>query len=472
MQPWYVIVLEVFLVLVIVQVTFIIIFENRNPYKTISWILVLTFLPIVGLVLYLLFGQEHRKQHRIPLKMYEGLKDGYITDFNISSSGPHPEEYKKLIHMLKTISDADLLAGNRVDFYIDGKDKFKQFFKDIENARHHVHILYYKIMDDKLGNQLKDLLLKKVKEGVEVRLMYDDVGSLATKSKFFNEMKAGGIEVEPFLEVKMPWLARRLNYRNHKKLAVIDGEIGYVGGMNIADNYIEGVSWGIWRDMQIRIEGEGTKGLQRVFFLDWYSMHKSLPDLLLYFPKTEKQGNNPMQIVSSGPIDKYNSIEKGIFEAINGARKSIYIQTPYFIPSEIVLTALQTAAVSGVEVHVMIPVKSDNFFVDGATFSFVRDLLRYDIHVYLFRAGFIHTKCMVVDDSLTIVGSANMDTRSFELSFETDAFIYDSESAGKALQIFRDDASVSEKIDKDNWMKRSVFRRFFESVMRMFTPLL
>lgn len=472
MQPWYVIVLEIFLILVIVQVTFVIISENRNPYKTISWILVLTFIPILGLILYLIFGQEHRKQYRIPQKMYKGLKDGYITDFNIISSIPYPKEYKKLIHMLKTISDADLLDGNKVDFYIDGKDKFKQFFEDIENARHHVHILYYKVVDDKLGHQLKDLLLRKVADGIEVRLMYDDVGSLTTKSKFFNEMKKGGVEVEPFLKVKLPWLARRLNYRNHKKLAVIDGRIGYVGGMNIADNYIEGVSWGIWRDMQIRIEGEGTKGLQRVFLLDWYSMHKSLPDLPPYFPETEHRGNNPMQIVSSGPIDKYKSIEKGIFEAINGARESIYIQTPYFIPSETVLAALQTAAVCGVEVHVMIPAKSDNFFVDGATYSFVRDLLRYDIQVYLFRAGFIHTKCMVVDGSLTIVGSANMDTRSFELSFETDAFIYDSETAEKALGIFRQDVSVSELINKDDWKKRSLFRRFFESIMRMFTPLL
>lgn len=472
MQPWYVILLEVFTLLVVLQVILIIISENRNPYKTVSWILVLTFLPVIGLILYLVFGKEHRKEYPLPKKVLKILKEDYALDLNISSPAPTPAEYEKLVNMLKSISEAELLGGNNVEFYIDGKDKFERFFKDIEEARHHVHILYYKIIDDKLGHQLKDLLLKKVTEGVEVRLMYDDVGSLKTKPKFFEEMKKGGVEVVPFLEVRAPRLARSLNYRNHKKLAVFDGTIGYVGGMNIADNYIEGVPWGIWRDMQVRIEGDGVKGLQKVFMMDWYSMHRSLPLLSPYFPTIEKKGNSLMQIVSSGPIDKYGGIERGIIQAVNGARKSVYIQTPYFIPSEAVLYALQTAALSGVEVHVMIPSKSDNFFVDGATFSFVRDLLRYNIHIYLFKAGFIHSKCMVVDDSLTIVGSANMDIRSFELSFETDAFIYDSGAAEKAIEIFWDDALVSEKVDKDKWKKRPALRRLFESIMRTFTPLL
>ena len=465
-------IVEILLVIVVLQVVFVIISENRNPYKTISWLLVLTFLPILGLILYFHFGEEHRKKYKIVKKLYKGIEKDYAPQFEIQSSEYFLKEYDKLVELLNNIGASPVLSGNKVDFYIDGEDKFRQFFLDIENAKHHVHILYYKIIDDNLGYLFRDLLIKKAKEGVAVRVIYDDVGSLKTKNKYFEGMIKEGVEVQAFLKVKIPRIARSVNYRNHRKLAVIDGTIGYVGGMNIADNYITGVSWGVWRDMQIRIEGDGVKGLQKVFLQDWYFSNKSLPESPDYFPKMKSYGNNPLQIVSSGPIDIYNSIERGIFQAINGAKKNIYIQTPYFIPSDSVLTALLTAAISGVDIHVMLPKKSDNFFVDGATYSFVRDLLNYNINVYLYTGGFIHTKCMVVDDLLTIVGSANMDVRSFELSFETDAFIYDEESAQKAKDIFLNDALDSIKVVKEEWKKRPILRRFFESIMRIFTPLL
>jgi len=456
----------------IVAVICVIILENRNPLKTISWILVLIFLPVIGIILYLHFGEEHRKKYSILRKLYKGLEKDYSPVFEIESTKCYPQQYDKLVTMLQNINDAPVLDGSKVDFFSDGKDKFRQFFADIENAKEHIHILYYKIIDDRLGQEFKQLLIKKARQGVAVRVIYDDVGSLRTKKKYFEEMKEGGVEVEAYLEVRIPRIARSINYRNHRKLAVIDGKIGYVGGMNIADCYVEGVSWGCWRDMQIRIEGNGVKGLQKVFLLDWYFSHKSLPQSPHYFPQTESYGDNPLQIVSSGPIDKYNSIERGILQAVNGANKNIYIQTPYFIPSETILTALQTAAISGVDIHVMIPKRSDNFFVDGATYSFVKDLLNYGIRVYLYSAGFIHTKCLVIDDFLTIVGSANMDVRSFELSFETNAFIYDENSAMKAKDIFLKDRDDSQEVFRSEWKKRPVLRRFFESVMRLFTPLL
>jgi len=471
-KSWILLIVEILLVLMVVQVIFLIISENRNPNKTISWILVLTFLPVIGLLLYLYFGEEHKKKYKILKKLYKGVQERYYPKFEIGQANNYPAEYDKLIRILYNADESKLLAGNKIDFFIDGKEKFKQFFADIENAKHHVHILYYKIIDDNLGREFKDLVIKKAKEGVDVRVIYDDVGSLRTKKKYFEEMKKGGVEVEPYLEVKVPRFSRSLNYRNHRKLAVIDGTIGYVGGMNIADCYVEGVKWGIWRDMQIRIEGNGTKGLQKVFLMDWYYTHKSLPESPYYFPEMENTGENPLQIVSSGPIDIYNSIEKGLFQAINGAKKNIYVQTPYFIPSDNILNALQTAALSGVDVHVMIPNKSDNFFVDRATFSFVKDMLDYNIKVYLYTGGFIHTKCMVVDDYLTIVGSANMDVRSFELSFETDAFVYSSETAIEAVKVFMHDSFDSRIVDPVQWKGRSKRIRFMESVMRMFTPLL
>lgn len=463
---------EVLLIIIVPSIIFVIISENRNPLKTICWILVLIFLPVIGIVFYLFFGEEHRKKYKLVRKLYKGLDPKIFPSFPIQSQNKNIPEYDKLITMFENINDAPLIGGNKIDFYTNGKDKFRQLFIDIENAKHHVHLLYYKIIDDSLGLSLRELLTKKVKEGVTVRVIYDDVGSLRTKNKYFEDMKKAGIEVEAYLKVRIPRMARSVNYRNHRKLAVIDGKIGYVGGMNIADCYIEGVSWGVWRDMQIRIEGKGVQGLQKVFFADWYYSHKSLPEPADYYPEPESFGNNPLQIISGGPIDIYGSIEKGFFQAVNSAKKNIYIQTPYFIPSENMLNALQTAAVSGVDVHIMIPSKSDNFFVDGATNSFVKDLLNYGIQVYLYNFGFIHTKCMVVDDFLAVVGSANMDVRSFELCFETNAFIYDKESALKAKEIFLNDAKDSKLVIKEEWIKRSRFRRFFESVMRLFTPLL
>ncbi|WP_029902121.1 cardiolipin synthase [Prevotella sp. 10(H)] len=465
-------VLEILLIIMVVSIIFVILSENRSPTKTISWILVLIFLPIVGIILYLFFGEEHRKKYRIVKKLYKGLDTKYTPKYDIHGVNNYPPEYEKLVKMLQNINFAPVLDGNKIDFYASGEEKFRHLFADIEKAKHHVHLLYYKIIDDNIGNRLKDLLIKKVREGVEVRLIYDDVGSIKTRNRYFKEMQKEGIEVGCFLQMKLPWIARRVNYRNHRKLVVIDGTVGYIGGMNVGDCYIEGLKWGPWRDVQIRIEGNGVKGLQHVFFSDWYFSHKSVPELTPYFPTSESKGDNPLQIISSGPIDIYNSIERGMFQAINSAKESICIQTPYFMPTEKILSALQTASISGVKIQMILPRKSDSFFVDRSTHSFVKDLLNYNIKVYLYEKGFIHTKCMVIDDCLTILGSANMDTRSFELSFETDAFVYDRETASKAKEIFAEDLTNSTEVSRTKWDKRHVWRRFMESVMRIFTPLM
>lgn len=462
---------EVLLALMVISIVFVILMENRRPVKTMSWILVLIFIPVIGILFYFFFGQEHRKKNKLLRKMYKGLNKQHSPLLKIENSDQYSGEYNKLTEMFQNINDARLLSGNKVDFYTSGEQKFKHMFADIENATHHIHLLYYKIYDDKISNKLKDLLIKKARQGVKVRLIYDDVGSIKTKRKFFEEMKKEGIEIEAFLEVKIPWIAQRINYRNHRKIVVIDGKTGYTGGMNVGDCYVDGLSWGKWKDIQIRIEGNGVKGLQKVFLYDWYYSHKSLPQLSEYFPEMPDSKDNPMQIVSSGPTDTYKSIEKGIFQSINGAKESIYIQTPYFMPSEIILSALQTAAISNVQVHIMLPYKSDSYFVDRATHSYIKDLLEYGIHVYLYKGGFLHTKSMIIDDSLLSIGSANMDTRSFELSFETNAFIYDKKSALKAKNIFHEDMLESETVEKKHWRKRPIGRRFMESVMRLFTPL-
>ncbi len=450
----------------------VIISENRNPQKTISWVLVLTFLPVVGLILYLFFGENHRKVRRISKLINKGLEGKDIPYFGLLYEQEAPEDrYKKLKRLLKTVGYAPVLANSKVDISTTGKDKFDRLFMDIDNATHHIHLLYYKIADDKIGNRLKDLLVRKAMDGVEVRVIYDDVGSLKTNPRFFKEMQEAGIQTECFLPISFPYLARRVNYRNHRKIAVIDGRVGYIGGINIADSYIEGVEWGVWRDTCIRLEGKGVQGLQVVFLLDWYYSHKEGLNATPYFPSSVSLGNNSLQIVSSSPLEEYENLTDGFFQAINTATEYVYIQTPYFIPSDSIIKAMQTAAMSGVEVYLTIPERSDNFFVNAATFSFVKVLLRHQVKVFLYTAGFLHSKMVVADDSLLIIGSANMDIRSFELNFETSAFIYDRDTATKGKSIYLHDLEDCREITLEDWEKRSPLRRYFESLMRLLTPL-
>ncbi|MFR9165166.1 MAG: cardiolipin synthase [Dysgonomonas sp.] len=462
---------QILYIVTVIGLIGVIISENRNPQKTICWILILIFLPVIGIVIYIFFGEDHRRINSMNKKLHKNLENLPEPQFKLHDTAEIDDKYLQLEELLKRINRASLIGGNKIDFYSDGKDKFRQFFIDIENAKEHVHILYYKIMDDKIGNQLKDLLIKKAKEGVQVRVIYDDVGSIKTKKRFFREMKEGGVEVEAFLPIRFPRIARRVNYRNHRKLAVIDGSIGYVGGMNVADCYIEGVKWGVWRDMHIRIEGQGVYGLQTTFILDWYYAHKENLNRAEYFPKVESKGNNPLQIVSSGPVDVYESITSGFFEAINCAKRYVYMQTPYFIPTDHIIKAMQVAAMSGVEVILVIPAKSDNAFVDAGTFSFVNDLIDANVKVYLYEKGFIHSKMFVIDDYLTVVGSANMDIRSFDLDFETCAFVYDEDTALKAKEIFMNDLKDSKFVVPEEWKNRPALRRLFESIMRLLTPL-
>jgi len=474
-MDWQNIILIIFQILYIVTligVITVIISENRNPQKTISWILVLAFLPVLGLIFYFVFGRNHRKVRRINKKIHKGLEGISAPDFNYRIQDEPADEHIKLKRLLVNIDSAPVLGGNRVDLLTSGKDKFEQLFIDIRNAREHIHILYYKIGNDEVGNRLKDLLIEKVKEGVVVRLIYDDVGSLHTRSCFFRDMQKAGVQVACYLPIRFPYFARRVNYRNHRKIVVIDGKIGYTGGINVEDCYIRGVKWGNWCDLAVRIQGNGVYGLQYVFLKDWYYSRKESIKSFVYFPEMPRLGDIPMQVVSSSPMDTFENLAEGFFQAVCAAQKSIYIQTPYFIPSDELLKAMQNAALSGVKVSLMIPRKSDNFLVDAATYSSVRTLLTHDIDVYLYTAGFLHSKLIVVDDSLTVVGSANMDIRSFELNFETSAFIYDAETAKKAKQVFERDIRNSERVDLKKWNKRPRVRQYFESLMRLLTPLI
>lgn len=450
----------------------VVISENRNPLKTISWVLILLLLPLVGLVIYYFFGEDSRKQRLISHKMYKKLNRRSIGRRELLETLNPPTEHKGLVSLLNRLKAAPLYGGSDVTFYSNGEDKFKALFEELEKAQKHIHIQYYIFVDDEIGNKTREILARKAAEGIEVRLIYDDVGSWKVKRRFFKDMEEDGIEVQPFLKVTFKLLTSRVNYRNHRKVVIIDGKVGFVGGMNVADRYIEGINSGIWRDSHIKIEGKAVAGLQTSFLIDWYSSRREFLASDSYYPLLENKGNNLIQIVTSGPVGRFKDIHLGILQAISNAKECIYIQTPYFVPTDSLLLALQTAAMRGVDVRIMVPRKSDTTFVQIASMSYIKDLLDAKVNVFFFEAGFLHSKLMVIDNDLTITGSANMDIRSFEHNFEIDTFIYNRESCEKAKMIFYRDMEQSTLLSLEEWEKRPRFRKFKESVIRLFSPLL
>lgn len=455
-----------------IGVIIVIITENRNPLKTIAWILILVFLPLVGLIIYYFFGEDGRKQRLISHKMFKKLKRKSVAHYERAESLVAPEKFSGLVNLLRKVKGSALYGGNKITFYSDGVSKFEALFEELEKAQKFIHIQYYIFLDDEIGRKTRDILVKKAAEGVKVRLLYDDVGSWKAKRTFFNEMETHGIEVQPFLKVTFRFLASRVNYRNHRKIVVIDGKVGFVGGMNIADRYIKGIKSGIWRDSHIKVEGKAVASLQTAFIIDWYYARKEFLGSDTYFPVVEAKGDVLMQSVTSGPIGPYKAIHLGILQALFNAKESIYIQTPYFIPTDALLLAIQTASMRGVDVRLMIPRHCDTTFVHIATKSFLKEVLDTKVKVYLFESGFLHSKLMVIDDSLVITGSANMDIRSFEHNFEIDVFIYDKETCSQAKQIFFDDMAQSTLLLSNEWDSRSRIEKLKESVVRLLSPLL
>ncbi|MDR1809145.1 MAG: cardiolipin synthase [Prevotella sp.] len=456
-----------------VGVVIVVISENRNPVKTLAWVLVLLLLPLFGLFIYYFFGEDNRKRRLISRKMKKKLNRNALRSFDLFDVQTPPSEYKRLSALLNELGDSPIYGGNNLQFYSNGKDKFEDLLAAIRKAQKHIHIQYYIFMDDETGRQLRDLLVEKAKEGVEVRLLYDDVGSWKAKSEFFKDMEKEGVMVTPFLKVAFPLLTSRVNYRNHRKVVVIDGEIGFMGGMNIADRYINGLSEGrVWRDSHFKLEGKAVHGLQASFIIDWYAARKEFLASSKYFPELPYRGDAIMQIATSGPVGEFKEIHQGIFHAISNAQKNIYIQTPYFIPTDSLLLALQTAAQSGVDVCLMLPEHSDTTFVHIASMSYIKDLLQAKVKVYFFKPGFLHSKLMLVDDSLVITGSANMDVRSFEHNFEIDVFVYSGTVAAKCKEIFMADMADSVQLSHEKWRKRPRWKRFSESLLRLLTPLL
>jgi cardiolipin synthase len=451
----------------------VILLENRNPLKTIAWVLVLLFLPGIGLIFYIFFGQDNRRQRVISRRTYKRIIKPLLTGHLMQDKCVVSPAYQPLARLLNRNNQNPLLYGSDIVCYTDGEEKFKALLEEIEKAVHHIHLQYYIFANDEIGRKVQQLLIKKAKENIKVRVLYDDVGSWNVKPYFFKEMKAAGIELYSFLKVVFPILTNKVNYRNHRKVVVIDGKVGFIGGMNIADRYINGTSWGMWRDTHFKIKGKGVHGLQSAFLIDWYVMSKQLIKEKEYYPEEKIFGKNIMQIATSGPIGQWRILQQAFMFCITNAKKYLYIQTPYFLPTDSLNQALQTAALSGVDVCLMLPERSDTRMVNMASHSFLDDMIKAGVKIHFYKTGFLHSKLLVMDDELTCIGSANFDFRSFEHNFEINAFVYDRLFALKMKQMFLNDMqNHCEQVNPGRWLSRPLFKRLSESVMRLFSPLL
>lgn len=451
----------------------VVILDNRHPVKTLAWIMVLTFLPVIGLVFYLIFGQSVRKERLISKRNFKHIARKPLRGYWRKPPSDLPDECQSLVTLFRRMNRSMPFGGNRVDIFTRGADKIQALLYAISQARHHIHLEYYIWEDDALGRLLSDALIDKARQGVEVRVMYDDVGCWRVKSTFFDRMRQAGIEVHPFLKVHFPIFSRRVNYRNHRKIAIIDGRVGFIGGMNIADRYLRGVSWGAWRDTSLSITGMAVQGLQTVFLMDWCFVTGEQISDPAYFPLQElSQGDSQIQIVTSKPIGRWREIMQGYLHAISNARHYIYIQTPYFMPTEQILTALQTAALSGVDVRIMLPWKSDSRVVQMCSRSYLREVMEAGVKVLFYHPGFLHAKTLVIDDQVSSVGSTNIDFRSFEHNFEVNAFMYDPSTALRLRHIFETDEQQCAHISSQRWARRSPWRKVEESFFRLLAPLM
>ncbi|MBE9467692.1 MAG: cardiolipin synthase [Bacteroidetes bacterium] len=475
---------DIFSIIYVITIIFTVIFvilQNRNPIKTISWVIVLVLLPVIGIIVYLYFGQNYRKAKifsRKGISDYQKIEK--LSKIQIKKlpdrkflKNPKLKEKLNIITLLLNNSKALLSEKNKVKILKNGKQTFGSILYELENAKHHIHIEYYIIANDNIGNRIKEILKRKAQQGVEVRLIYDDVGSWSLKKRYVRSLQKAGIEVKCFMPVRFPFLTSKLNYRNHRKIIVIDGEIGFVGGLNIADYYITGTKkLGPWRDTHLRLEGEAVASLQVVFLIDWYFITKKLIDGEKYFPENKVVEEHLVQITASGPDSDWASIMQSYFVAITTAKNYIYISTPYLMPNESILTALTTAALSGIDVRIILSEKFDSKMVYWSTMSFVRDLLEAGIKVYFYQKGFSHSKLIMVDDVFSSVGTANLDYRSFDQNFEVNALIYDERITSELKKNFIEDMTNSKQMSLDEWIKRPNANKIKASFARLFSPLM
>lgn len=456
--------------------------ERKQTAQTWAWLLVLMFIPVVGFLLYIFFGRGISKEKIFDLKIQNklGLNVELEEEKQAMERGlfPHPPtgqvDAKQLVYMLTMSSSSLYTSTNDIQLFTDGREKFDALIQDIHQAKSHIHMQYYIYRGDDLGIEVREALTLAAKRGVKVRVLLDAWGSTQVSMKFFEPLLAAGGEVAFFFPLFVPYINPRINYRNHRKIVVIDGSIGYTGGFNVGNEYLGLVKkFGYWRDNHLRIVGKAVSSLQNRFLMDWNSQHKTeIGFEKEYFPPLEDKGKYAVQIVTSGPDSEHEQIKMTYLKMISLAKKEILIQTPYYIPDASIHEALKLALLSGVQVRMQIPNKPDHILVYWATYSFAAELLEYGAVIETYENGFIHAKTMVVDEGIASVGSANIDVRSFQLDFEVNTIIYDEEMAKTIRQEFFTDSQQSQFLTKEIYENRGKIIKLKEGLARLISPLL
>lgn len=456
--------------------------DNKNPLKTHSYLLLLFLFPVVGVLIYIFFGQNLRKKKIFTKRklINQAFGQKYIDRFldnKLRIEIPHHnrplEQYEKLIQFLaKDLSP--LSNNNKVEILKNGEEKFPAVMDAIRQAQHHIHLEYYIFNDDSIGRPLSELLIKKAAQGVQVRMIVDGVGSLGLKRRYIKNMRKHGVEIYKFMPVLFPSFTSKINYRNHRKIIIVDGHTGFTGGINLDDRYINNGNHSLfWRDTHLRIEGEAVKTLQFQFLISWQFVTKEELNIDEHtFPQVKSLSENCIQINASGPDWELASIMDSFLLALNAAKSHIRIVTPYFIPTESIMKAITTVSRSGVEVELMIPFEGDSWIVQAASLSYVSKLLQAGVKVYLYKKGFIHAKVIIIDETFASVGTANMDSRSFNMNYEINTYLYEKSQAEILIKQFETDLESCDCIHLEKWKNRRTTQKLKESICRLLAPLL
>lgn len=478
---------ELVYLLILIAVCLRIIYDTRSVSKTLAYLLFAIFVPVVGIVFYFSFGINYRKRkiYNKKLVIDEAIKEQFQNNIKTvneqlrQSTNSVIRQNRDLVRLLsnKNAGNALVLPDNLVKVLINGETVFPLLIEELQKAKSHIHMEYYIYDNDVIGNQIKDILIAKAKEGIEVRFIYDDFGSKDIRRNIARELRREGVQAYPFNEIKLVALANRLNYRNHRKIVVIDGVTSFIGGINIADKYANTENTKLyWRDTHLMIKGLATQSIQQIFLSDWnFCGNQDLSINQKYFPEIETEkfnGTADVQVVSSGPDSDLPNILYSVIQSIHLAQSEVLLTTPYYIPDDSLQESLIIAALSGIKVKLLVPHKGDSYIVNLASQAYFEDLLKAGVEIYMYEKGFIHAKTFVTDRKLASVGTANLDLRSFDLNFEIAALIYDKEIAGELADAFDKDLKYSTKLRYQDWVKRSAYRKMSERLVRLISPFM
>ncbi|OSX53285.1 cardiolipin synthase [Anoxybacillus ayderensis] len=476
-EGWLLGTFSLLVTLSVIFISFVIFLENRHPTKTLTWLVLFGSFPLIGFIFYLFFGQNYRKKRLFRKKAlldeqtFRKLETNRVDHERKLYMKPHQQP---LLQLAKRLTKESISTATKTRVLTNGEETFAAIFAELEKAEHHIHLEYYIVRDDDIGQRLKHILIQKAKKGVHVRFLYDAVGSWKLSKTYIQEMREAGVDMIPFSPVRLPFLNNTINFRNHRKIIVIDGKVGFVGGLNIGDEYLgKNDYFGFWRDTHLLVYGEAVRTLQLIFLQDWYYMTgQQLLTMNYLSAPTVDEAIGGVQLVAGGPDTKWEVIKHLFFAMITSAQRSIWIASPYFIPDEDIFTALKVAALSGIDVRLLVPKRPDKKIVFYASRSYFPELLEAGATIYEYEKGFMHSKIIVVDGELASIGTANMDMRSFHLNFEVNAFLYQTPSVQKLVDDFIDDFHHSTKINMKQFQQRPLWMRIAESTARLLSPLL